>query len=218
MKKIVVIIALSISIVACNKQAEVKEVKTAYVDTSVLMKEYTATKDLDAKYKAKGEEKGRQLQAEIDKLNATKMYNGLQSVEKEYNGLQPVEKGQSVGKGEEANRLKSVLPTATYDDFMKIDLRTATIIAAEPMPKSDKLLKLTVDLGFEQRTILSGIAKHFSAEAVVGQQVMILANLAPRKMMGIESNGMVLLAENAEGKLDFVKPQTEGFGNGLIVK
>jgi len=68
MKKIVVIIALSISIVACNKPAEVKEVKTAYVDTSVLMKEYTATKDLDAKYKAKGEEKGRQLQAEIDRF------------------------------------------------------------------------------------------------------------------------------------------------------
>lgn len=68
MKKIVVIIALSISIVACNKPAEIKEVKTAYIDTSVLMKEYTATKDLDAKYKAKGEEKGRQLQAEIDRF------------------------------------------------------------------------------------------------------------------------------------------------------
>lgn len=68
MKKIVVLIALTISIVSCNKPAEVKEVKTAYVDTSVLMKEYTATKDLDAKYKAKGEEKGRQLQAEIDRF------------------------------------------------------------------------------------------------------------------------------------------------------
>ncbi len=149
------------------------------------------------------------IQAEIDKLNATKMYNGLQSVETD-NGLQSVE--------EDKNRLKPILPIATYDDFTKIDIRTGTILAAEAMPKSDKLLKLTIDLGFEQRTILSGIAKHFSAEAVVGQQVIVLANLAPRKMMGIESNGMVLLAENADGKLDFVKPQTEGFGNGLIVK
>jgi methionyl-tRNA synthetase len=155
------------------------------------------------------------IQAEIDKLNATKIDNAVVEtvVAKETNNINIIP---------EANGLKSVLQPlaaiATYDDFTKIDIRTGTILAAEAMPKSDKLLKLTIDLGFEQRTILSGIAKHFSAEAVVGQQVIVLANLAPRKMMGIESNGMVLLAENAEGKLDFVKPQTAGFGNGLIVK
>jgi methionyl-tRNA synthetase len=107
--------------------------------------------------------------------------------------------------------------TATYDDFSKIDLRTATILSAEQMPKSDKLLRLTVDLGFEQRTILSGIAKHFSPEEIIGKQILVLANLAPRKMMGIESNGMVLMAENTEGKLAFVSPP-EGWMNGAIVK
>jgi methionyl-tRNA synthetase len=78
-------------------------------------------------------------------------------------------------------------------------------------------LKLSIDLGFETRTILSGIAKHFTPEEIVGKQVVILANLAPRKMMGIESNGMVLMAENAEGKLALVAPPSE-WQNGSIVK
>ncbi len=107
--------------------------------------------------------------------------------------------------------------TIMYDDFAKMDIRTGTVLTAEKMPKSDKLLKLSVDLGFETRTILSGIAKHFTPEEMVGKQVVILANLAPRKMMGIESNGMVLMAENAEGKLALVTPP-ESFQNGCVVK
>lgn len=107
--------------------------------------------------------------------------------------------------------------TITYDDFAKMDIRTGTVLTAEKMPKSDKLLKLSVDLGFETRTILSGIAKHFTPEAIVGKKVVILANLAPRKMMGIESNGMVLMAENAEGKLALVSPPDE-WQNGCTVK
>lgn len=146
------------------------------------------------------------IQAEIDKLNASKISNAAP------------EQNAAATNTTENQTFAPLLPTATYDDFAKLDFRTATIIAAEKMPKSDKLLRLTVDLGFEQRTILSGIAKHFEPEAVIGQQVMILANLAPRKMMGIESNGMVLMAENAAGKLDFVRLQTDAFGNGLVVK
>ncbi|MBL7818560.1 MAG: methionine--tRNA ligase [Saprospiraceae bacterium] len=107
--------------------------------------------------------------------------------------------------------------TITYDDFAKMDIRTGTVLTAEKMPKSDKLLKLSIDLGFETRTILSGIAKHFTPEEMVGKQVVVLANLAPRKMMGIESNGMVLMAENAEGKLGLVAPP-EGWQNGCVVK
>lgn len=97
-------------------------------------------------------------------------------------------------------------PLIQIDDFSKIDLRAGTIIAAERVAKADKLLKLSVDLGFETRTILSGIAQHFSPEEIVGQQVTVVANLAPRKMRGIDSAGMILMAENAEGKLVFVAP------------
>lgn len=107
--------------------------------------------------------------------------------------------------------------TITYDDFAKLDIRTGTILTAEKMEKSKKLLRLTVDLGFETRTILSGIAEHFSPEEVVGKQVIVLANLAPRVMMGVESQGMILMAENAEGKLSFVRPE-KGWGNGFGVK
>jgi methionyl-tRNA synthetase len=103
-----------------------------------------------------------------------------------------------------------------YDDFAKMDIRTGTILRAEKMEKSKKLLSLQVDLGFEQRTILSGIAEHFSPEAVIGRQVLVLANLAPRKMMGVESQGMILMAEDATGKLGFVSPET-GWPNGSRV-
>jgi methionyl-tRNA synthetase len=95
-------------------------------------------------------------------------------------------------------------PEIVFDDFGKIDLRTGIIIAAQKVPKADKLLQLEVDLGFEKRTILSGIAMHFEPEAIIGQQVVIVANLAPRKMRGIDSNGMILMAEDASGKLHFV--------------
>lgn len=93
-----------------------------------------------------------------------------------------------------------------FDDFAKIDLKVGTIISAEKVEKADKLLKLQVDLGFETRTIVSGIALHFDPAAIVGKQVTVVTNLAPRKMRGIESNGMILMAEDAEGKLKFVNP------------
>jgi methionyl-tRNA synthetase len=96
-----------------------------------------------------------------------------------------------------------------YDDFAKLDLRVGTIISAQKVEKADKLLKLEVDLGFEKRTIVSGIALHFKPEEITGKQVVVVANLAPRKMRGIESNGMILMAEDKSGKLHFVNPDTK---------
>ncbi|MCC6280827.1 MAG: methionine--tRNA ligase [Saprospiraceae bacterium] len=107
--------------------------------------------------------------------------------------------------------------TIQFDDFAKMDIRTGKILTAEKMEKSKKLLKLSVDLGFETRTILSGIAEHFSPEEVVGREVVVLANLAPRPMMGVESQGMILMAENAGGQLSFVSPAT-GWPSGFGVK
>lgn len=97
-------------------------------------------------------------------------------------------------------------PEVTYDDFAKLDLRVATVVACEKVEKADKLLKLTLAVGTETRTVVSGIALHFSPEEVVGKQVLLLANLAPRKMRGIESQGMILMAEDADGKLVFMSP------------
>jgi methionyl-tRNA synthetase len=98
--------------------------------------------------------------------------------------------------------------TIQFDDFAKIDLKVGTILSAEKVEKADKLLKLEVDLGFEKRTIVSGIALHFNAEDIIGKQVVVVANLAPRKMRGIESQGMILMAEDKSGKLHFVNPDT----------
>ncbi len=95
-----------------------------------------------------------------------------------------------------------------FDDFAKIDLKVGTILAAEKVEKADKLLKLEVDLGFEKRTIVSGIALHFNAADIIGKQVVVVANLAPRKMRGIESQGMILMAEDKSGKLHFVNPDS----------
>lgn len=94
-------------------------------------------------------------------------------------------------------------PEISIDDFAKIDLRTGVILAAQKVPKADKLLELEIDLGCEKRTILSGIALHFSPEEVVGKKVIVVANLAPRKMRGIDSNGMILMAEDLNGTLHF---------------
>jgi methionyl-tRNA synthetase len=99
-------------------------------------------------------------------------------------------------------------PEIVYDDFGKLDLRVGTIVRAEKVPKADKLLQLQIDLGYEQRTILSGIAMHFNPEEIVGRQVTVVANLAPRKMRGIESQGMILMAEDGDGKLHFINPET----------
>jgi len=97
--------------------------------------------------------------------------------------------------------------TINIDDFAKIDLRVGTILSAEKVEKADKLLKLELDMGNgEKRTVLSGIALHFTPEEIIGKQVTVVANLAPRKMKGIESKGMILMAQNADGKLIFVSP------------
>jgi methionyl-tRNA synthetase len=102
--------------------------------------------------------------------------------------------------------IAAVKPEIVFDDFAKIDLRVGTIVAASKVEKADKLLQLSVDLGFETRTIVSGIAQHFEPASIVGKQVTVVVNLAPRKMRGIESNGMILMAEDANGKLHFINP------------
>ncbi|MDP2422100.1 methionine--tRNA ligase [Sediminibacterium sp.] len=107
----------------------------------------------------------------------------------------------------ESSDKSPVKPEIVFDDFAKIDLKVGTIVAAEKVEKADKLLKLQVDLGFETRTIVSGIAMHFAPADIVGKQVTVVCNLAPRKMRGIESNGMILMAEDANGKLHFVNPE-----------
>ena len=98
-------------------------------------------------------------------------------------------------------------PEIVYDDFAKLDLRIGTVTVAEKVEKADKLLKLTIDLGTETRTIVSGIAQHYKSEEVVGKQVVLVVNLAPRKMKGIESQGMILTAEDKDGKLRLLKPE-----------
>ena len=107
-------------------------------------------------------------------------------------------------------------PEIGFEDFAKIDMKVGTILSAEKIIKADKLLKLEVDLGFEIRTIVSGIALHFDPSAIVGKQVTVVTNLAPRKMRGIESNGMILMAEDADGKLKFINPdETVNNGSGV---
>lgn len=116
----------------------------------------------------------------------------------------------STAKAEEPIAASSpVKPEIVFDDFAKIDLKVGKIVSAEKVEKADKLLKLSVDLGFETRTIVSGIALHFTPEEIVGKQVTVVTNLAPRKMRGIESNGMILMAEDANGKLHFINPETD---------
>jgi len=104
----------------------------------------------------------------------------------------------------------------TYDDFAKMDIRIGTILEAERVPKSDKLLKLKVDDGTGQRQILSGIAKHFAPEDIIGKQVTFLANLAPRKMMGLESQGMILMAEDRDGSLSLIAPDKTVWNGGTV--
>lgn len=109
-----------------------------------------------------------------------------------------------------------VKETIQYDDFAKLDLRVGTITAAEKVPNADKLLKLNVDMGFEQRTILSGIAEHFKPEEVINKHVCVVVNLAPRKIRGTESQGMILMAEDSDGKLRFISPMPHA-ENGSII-
>ncbi len=134
------------------------------------------------------------IQKQLDKLEASKKAN------------------------EAAN--KTVEPqkdTITFEDFTKLDIRVGTILEAEKMPKTKKLLKLKVDTGIDTRTIVSGIAESFTAEEVIGKRVTVLVNLAPRALRGVESQGMILMTETPEGKLVFVNPDDAKVGNGLQI-
>ncbi|MGE0077603.1 MAG: methionine--tRNA ligase [Bacteroidales bacterium] len=123
----------------------------------------------------------------------------------------------------EANALKQVVnvqpqkEAVSYDDFSKMDIRIGKVLEAERVPKTQKLMKLKVDTGIDTRTLVSGIAEHFTPEQIIGRQVSILVNLEPRKIKGIESHGMILMAEDANGKLMFVQPSDE-VSNGSTVK
>ena len=106
----------------------------------------------------------------------------------------------------------------SYDDFAKMDIRIGTILEAEKMPKADKLLILKVDTGIDKRTIVSGIAQSFAPEEIIGKKVTVLVNLAPRKLRGVESQGMILMVENSEGKYTFINPDADRITNGTEVK
>ena len=130
-----------------------------------------------------------------------------------------VEKLMLTKKANEAASAK-ILPAkdaVSFDDFSKMDIRTATIIEAEKVPKTAKLLKLKIDTGIDTRTVVSGIAQYFKPEEIIGKQACFLVNLAPRKLKGIESQGMILMAENPDGSLRFVLPG-DGAVNGADVK
>lgn len=121
-----------------------------------------------------------------------------------------------------ANKVKNeVKPTKeiiTYDDFIRMDIRVGEIKEAEKVPKADKLLKLTVDTGIDVRTVVSGIAEYYKPEDIIGKKVSILINLAPRKIKGIESQGMILMAEDSTGKLNFVSAIDDKFENGSEIR
>ena len=135
------------------------------------------------------------IQKQIDKLIATKKMN----------------------QTEKSTAVEPQKDTCEFDDFTKIDLRVGTIVEAEKMPKADRLLVLKVDTGIDVRTIVSGIAEHFAPEEVIGKKVTVLTNLAPRKLRGVESQGMLLLTENASGKLVFVNPDEADVNNGATI-
>ncbi len=104
----------------------------------------------------------------------------------------------------------------SYEDFSKMDIRVATILEAEKIAKTTKLMKLKVDTGLDQRTLVAGIAEYYEPEQVIGKKICILANLAPRKLKGIESRGMILMAEDPDGRLFFVEPDVEASNGGTI--
>jgi methionyl-tRNA synthetase len=120
-------------------------------------------------------------------------------------------------KEQEVKQENSVKEAVTFDDFIKLEIRTGEIVSAEKVKGADKLLKLAVDLGFEQRTIVSGIAEHYQPENVVGQKVSVLLNLQPRKIRGVESQGMILMGEDSKGRLVFISPATD-LANGSVIR
>jgi methionyl-tRNA synthetase len=149
-----------------------------------------------------------EIELQIEKLKSKSLKNKVETTEQQ---ITPNTKLQT-----ENNEKQETKNEIVFDDFAKIDLKIGTIISAEKVEKADKLLKLEVDLGFEKRTIVSGIALHFKPEEIVGKQVTVVCNLAPRKMRGIESNGMILMAEDKAGKLHFVNPDNK-IDEGSIV-
>jgi methionyl-tRNA synthetase len=117
---------------------------------------------------------------------------------------------------EAAKKVEPQKDEVTFDQFGAMDIRTATVLQAERVPKTDKLLKLTIDTGIDTRTIVSGIAEYYSPEDMLGKQICILANLAPRTIRGIESKGMILMAKQGDGKMRFITPQ-EVVANGAQI-
>ena len=117
---------------------------------------------------------------------------------------------------EAAARIEPQKAEVSFEDFDRMDIRTATVLEAERVPKTDKLLKLTIDTGLDRRVIVSGIAEYYSPEDMIGKQIVILANLAPRKIRGIESKGMILMARQGDGKMRFITPQ-EALVNGAQI-
>jgi methionyl-tRNA synthetase len=120
-------------------------------------------------------------------------------------------------KSEKTMNVEPQKGSISFEDFINMDIRTGTIIEAENVPKTKKLMKLTIDTGIDQRTIVSGISEYFKPEDVLGKQVCVLINLAPRKLKGIESQGMVLMAEDSDGKLKFIVP-SEKINNGSVIR
>ncbi len=140
---------------------------------------------------------------QVQKLLDTLETNKLAEKSTENKSEKSTEKNTEIS---EKSPLLESKPEIVFDDFMKMDLRVATILHAEKMPKSDKLLKIRLNTGLDERTVLSGIGKDFSPEEIIGKQVCVLINLAPRKMMGEISQGMILMAKNTDGSLAFVAP------------
>jgi len=141
-----------------------------------------------------------EIEAQIEKLKSglvkPETTKKMETSKPETNNPKPASDKSPAGK-----------PEIVYDDFAKLELKAGTVTACEKVEKADKLLKLEVDLGTEKRTIVSGIALHYKAEDMVGRQVIVVTNLAPRKMKGIESQGMILTAEDSDGKLQLLKPE-----------
>lgn len=136
-------------------------------------------------------------------------------IQKQIDKLQASKKVDNTTANSENTALKADI---IYDDFIKMDIRIGTILEAERVPKTDKLLKLLIDTGIDKRTVVSGIAEYYNPEEIIGQKVTVLVNLAPRKIKGIESKGMILMAENADGTLSFVAPTKTEINNGSIVR
>ena len=123
---------------------------------------------------------------------------------------------EAAAKAEAAKQVAPQKAECTFEEFEKMDIRTATVLEAERVPKTDKLLKLTIDTGIDKRTIVSGIAEFYTPEAMVGKQICILANLKPRTIRGIESHGMILMAKQGDGAMRFITPQ-EVLANGAEI-